>query len=350
MAKNSWIVQVSAISALCVWIGAGGCIGAGFVSAFDNASSSGMAVSGPASSEVSSSEAATTSTVMGASSGGGGGTFGEGTDGQVVLPGASDTIVITSGGDSDGDVSGGNEDMPKLDMPKSACDEAGTPDDMCWEGKSARLMFFTSGYRFRGNLMPPPELPFNELGHDNSWWADRSGVQRADQICRDVARERDYHGEFLAWVSGRDGSMPVHVASRISSAYTSKGVDYANLLFTREDGGLIAESWLDLTDGALAASIADYSQAEGDDECDKFRSMLAWTGSDVDGLAFYESTVGSMSCQGWESADEDKYAAIGSSIYLDHYWSVYGVLVGEDGCLVFPACNFKRSLYCIQIG
>ena len=135
------------------------------------------------------------------------------------------------------------------------------------------------------------------------------GVAAADASCASRAATLGFTGTFLAWIS----TPTMSPAAR----FTQTGEAY-----TRPNGIKIADSWADLTDGTLDASIST--------------SGSAWTGTAPDGTFIGNDPIG-QHCNEWTDAGTTN-GRQGSSSATDAQWTSLNDTV----------CSLMKSLYCFE--
>jgi hypothetical protein len=125
------------------------------------------------------------------------------------------------------------------------------------------------------------------------------GASLSDQKCQKLADGRGLGATWKAWISDNTGSA----AARLT---------HANVPYRLLDGTLIANNWIDLTDGALAHSI------DVDETVTRLTGPAeAWTGTDTTGAAIKFDT-----CANWSNATASlPYGYVGVSDRADYGWT-----------------------------
>ncbi len=146
------------------------------------------------------------------------------------------------------------------------------------------------------------------------------GVQGADASCQALADAASLGGTWLAFI--------------FDPTYTFANYPQAGGPFVKLDGDIVAQDWLDLTDGSIESPIDTTEYG------DSF-TVGVWTGL-FDAPAATDSW-----CYGWTSAagqcetgQLDECGGVGLSHHTDDWW---------DG---FPLdnCSVPNHLYCIEVG
>jgi cysteine-rich repeat protein len=152
---------------------------------------------------------------------------------------------------------------------------------------------------------------------------DLGGVSGADAKCNERAAAGGLRGTYMAWVTGTSSaSAPAARFARSTGPYVLV------------DGTVVAESWVDLTDGSLAHSInlTELSHLPPIPRCD------VWTGTWVDGTkATPDSDCGD--CNGFTYNLFPKCAVAGDYSSTGFGWTENG----SD-----PYCSAEGHLYCFQ--
>ncbi|HVH20470.1 MAG TPA: DUF1554 domain-containing protein [Myxococcota bacterium] len=135
------------------------------------------------------------------------------------------------------------------------------------------------------------------------------GAAGADALCASKAASLGFTGTFLAWI----GTPTTSPAAR----FTQAGIAYS-----RPDGTQIADSWADLTDGTLDASISTAGSA--------------WTGTAPDGSFIGNDPIG-QHCNDWTDAGTTN-GRQGSSSATNATWTSLNDTV----------CSLMKPLYCFE--
>ena len=146
------------------------------------------------------------------------------------------------------------------------------------------------------------------------------GIAGADDKCNTVAMEAGVPnaGSFMAWV-GDSGTWPAKRMTPSPGRYLLR------------DGTVIASSWADLVDGALAAPI---DRDETGAPLPQGSSRFAWTGVLSNGTA----SDPDKQCKGWKDEGKDQPGRRGSLDATDFTWSSAGD---------FP-CWTQARLICVE--
>jgi len=214
----------------------------------------------------------------------------------------------SSGGDeNDGSSSGGPNGVP---TPADEGDNSGTVPGSssgtttpatkpeCNGATNCERIAFVTRAKFTGNL---------------------GGLVGADQKCVEAAKAIPGLGgrAFRAWLSDSLTSARTRLPKGTSA-------------YRRTDKGVVATSFVDLSDGSVALPLA----------LDEKGVMLAadtfertvWTGTATDG------TANELTCRDWTSADLMDSALFGDSHTTDDQWTQSAT----------SSCNAQRHLYCIE--
>ena len=144
---------------------------------------------------------------------------------------------------------------------------------------------------------------------------DLGGITGADALCNQLAGGSDLPGSYRAWLSdGFEGPSTTFIRE--------EGYRYV-----RVDGEVIAQSWADLTDGALSAPI-NISESGMDAG---FTSSRIWTGTTPAGLP-----TGANWCGGWTTTSGMGWR--GRPTGTEFNWTQAGV----------GSCFVEHHLYCFQ--
>ncbi len=144
------------------------------------------------------------------------------------------------------------------------------------------------------------------------------GVMGADAKCQAAANTAGLGGIWKVWISDNLGNMP--------SSRFHHSTDTYRLL----NGNIVANNWIDLTDGSLDNSI----------NLDEFGNIFSstgqvWTGTKIDG-----SYVVDKNCLNWESNSASQLGEVGYFNYMDNKWTYWGL----KGCS--PSSGGR--LYCFE--
>ncbi len=141
------------------------------------------------------------------------------------------------------------------------------------------------------------------------------GALGADTLCQTLATANGLGGTWMAWVS--DGSTSP------AMRFVIDGGPYKRL-----DGPLLANDWIDLTDGVLAVGISTTETMVTSSD------FAVWTGTEPDGTA----TLLGDNCTDWSSAGPGS-ALFGYSTNTDGFWTSTQQTMG---------CDVPFHLYCFE--
>jgi len=147
------------------------------------------------------------------------------------------------------------------------------------------------------------------------------GVAGADEKCQSAAGNAGLTGTFLAWIADdTPGSSP-------EQRFTKNGS------YILVDGTVIADSWMDLTDGSLLNAI-------NKDESGVVRSDRAWANVKSDGSVKGSTSFDIDSCYGWRSGSAQGKGRgwLGISKATGPQWT--------DGSS--SSCQGQARLYCFE--
>jgi hypothetical protein len=182
-----------------------------------------------------------------------------------------------------------------------ACQTADQCTGTC-TGGSPHLMFVTSAVYQGGKI---------------------GGLDGADTLCQQVATTAHFTGNFRAWLSDSTGS-PL-------SRMTQGTGDYQLV-----DGTVIAHGWDDLVDGQIDHTVnLDETGAVHTGGFGCMGQISAWTGTDFDGTAYTEGTLGN-SCGNWD--DLHGYGMLGDTNQATTQWTL--------DCGI--PCTYSSALYCVE--
>jgi hypothetical protein len=134
--------------------------------------------------------------------------------------------------------------------------------------------------------------PATAFGSSGGW----GNALVPDTVCRNMAANAALSGTFKAWISTADAS-PATSFGRCSGGYELPG-----------GGGVVAESFADLTDGTLRLPIN--RNAVG-----AVLNGIVWTGTKANG------TASGLDCQGWTSAGSGTF---GRTTEIGSAWTAAG--------------------------
>jgi hypothetical protein len=153
------------------------------------------------------------------------------------------------------------------------------------------------------------------------------GISGADQNCAAVAVSVGLAGTWRAWISDSTSSP--------SAAWPHDYGPYKLI-----DGTLVANDWVDLTDGSLAHAI----------NLDESGNPLlfntsqppypVWTSTGTDGTLTMQMTANGppSNCLNWSGSSDTEYAGLGDASATNPQWTDAQLLV----------CAYSAHLYCIE--
>lgn len=142
------------------------------------------------------------------------------------------------------------------------------------------------------------------------------GLKAADKICQYRANSRNLGGTWKAWLSD-------------SKTSASSRLTHANVPYKRLDGVMVANNWVDLTDGGLQATINVTEFGV------KTLDAGAWTNTLPNGERKYTQT--SKTCYDWTTRF-DFTGSQGYDFNTNSGWTDSNTL----------ACGYSDSLYCFE--
>jgi hypothetical protein len=155
------------------------------------------------------------------------------------------------------------------------------------------------------------------------------GIEGADEKCQSSADAAGLVGTFKAWISDRTGISPA----------TNPDFTKYDGLYILPDKTVVADNWIDLTDGYLDHAIDQDEYGNSIVVPENSLESLVWTGTWFDGSPAYY-IIGFNNCYDWTlsylGGDEDA----GTISYVDSKWS-YLTTGGIP-------CEIERRLYCFQ--
>ena len=151
-------------------------------------------------------------------------------------------------------------------------------------------------------------------------------VAGADALCQGLAQDAGLTGTFRAWLSDNNSSP--------ATSWTNVSVGPYALV----DDTVVANSWADLVDGVLLASI-DLDEdgvlaGAGNDTCD-FSSNVVWTNTTQTGAL----NSGTLDCGNWNDAGSAAGSAWGLGGRTDTGWTQ--ACSGGN-------CGGSAHLYCFE--
>jgi len=173
----------------------------------------------------------------------------------------------------------------------------GQIDELC--AATPRILFLTST-AYTGNL---------------------GGVAGADAKCNARAAAAGLPGTYKAWIADGLGNSPALKWTHYNSPYV------------RVDGAVIANNWVDLTDGTLQnpLNLDEYGAVKG------YPINFAWTNTNNNGTP--RSTNANGTCVNWTNGTASYGSTVGSGQYTTNGWWVWDHS---------PGCDQTASLYCGQ--
>lgn len=182
--------------------------------------------------------------------------------------------------------------------PNEECDDGNIYDgDGCSSScvKENKIVFLTSR-TYSGNL---------------------GGLDGADTICNDLALDAGLPGTYKAWLSDS--------VTSVSERFSHAGP------YILVDGTIIADNWIDLTDGYLSHQINrdenNYSYGT---------QQNVWTNTQWNGEVKNNSDINN--CKNW-TASISSLGGYGSSSYTYYYWTDRNSEI---------SCSYSRRLYCFE--
>jgi hypothetical protein len=154
--------------------------------------------------------------------------------------------------------------------------------------------------------------------HDGNF----GGLEGADSFCTELANQAGLEGSFMAWLS----TAQVGPASRMTHFMGP---------YHLPTGVLIANNWIDLTDGVLAHPIDSDEFGELPPAAGICQGQEVWSNSNPDGTPLTQ-----LDCQGWTSAAVSSTSNAGQWSETMFPWSA-------SGC-VSITCAEMVPLYCVQ--
>lgn len=145
-------------------------------------------------------------------------------------------------------------------------------------------------------------------------------VSGADTACQSLADSAGLGGQWKAWLSTQTVS-------------TSENLCQSAVRYIKPDGTVIANEWVDLTDGTLQSPI------DMDPNGNTITTGLdVWTHTALDGTT--KGTSGSnTACNDWTTNLDTIRATIGRANVIDGFWTDNGLPM---------RCSGQARLYCIQ--
>jgi hypothetical protein len=147
-----------------------------------------------------------------------------------------------------------------------------------------------------------------------------NGVAKADGFCQGLADAKGLGGMWKAWLSD-------------TSASASMRLTHAKVPYLLLNGTKVAESWADLTDGAINHPI---DVDEGGHQLPGTAEV--WTGSDTAG-----ATLSDLNCSNWSTTSSPPNAMVGN---LTTSWTA----AYERPCDYTGATAMGLHLYCFEQG
>jgi hypothetical protein len=148
------------------------------------------------------------------------------------------------------------------------------------------------------------------------------GLVGADLFCTELAAQAGIDGTFMAWLS----TSQVGPASRMTHFMGP---------YRLPNGQLIANDWIDLTDGVLAHPIDSDEFGELPPAAQICQGQEVWSNANPDGTPLTQ-----LDCQAWTSAAVSSTSNAGQWSEAMFGWSA-------SGC-VSISCSQMLPLYCVQ--
>lgn len=180
---------------------------------------------------------------------------------------------------------------------------------------------FWGPYRivFASSLLFDGAMNNDDLDNNN-----KTGLNRADLHCQQLAEEALLEGTFHAWLSDNNGvEGHSNAADRISGPGT-------NVSFRMRNGGVVATSWEELVANGPSKAII---KNEWGDDIPEVPSWV-WTNTNNQGI----SSLGN-DCNGWTTNSLAEFGSTGVTVTAHDSWS--------DAGDTFP-CKKKLHIYCFQ--
>jgi hypothetical protein len=224
-------------------------------------------------------------------------------------------------GDGDGDGEPGDGDgEPACNPPLSLCTEecvdtssdpshCGGCDQKCVGTCADSMCFSEDGHRLVFVSSVPSDGNFG-------------GLEGADLFCTELASQAGLDGVFMAWLS----TAQIGPASRMTHFMGP---------YQLPTGELIANSWVDLTDGVLAHPIDSDEFGELPPAAGICQGQEVWTNTNPDG-----TPLTLLDCQGWTSAALSGTSNAGQWSESQFGWTA-------SGCVAIT-CSVMVPLYCVQ--
>jgi hypothetical protein len=165
----------------------------------------------------------------------------------------------------------------------------------------------------RGTIETSIEAPHHVFATSTLQTGNLGNLAGADAICQTRANAAGLNGTFKAWLS----SATTSAASRLTHGLSS---------YVLVNGTLVANGWLDLTDGTLDAPIDR-------DEFDNPAGGSVWTNSTIDGA------IDAAECLQWTSTTVGHKGQTGVAGSATSTWT-------DD--VPFEDCFQSHRLYCVE--
>lgn len=190
---------------------------------------------------------------------------------------------------------------------------------------------------------PPPNTPIPDDGHPRRMFVTSSlfdgnlgGVAGADAKCAAHASATGLTGTYLAWLSTSQTSP--------AQRFTHHPTGYALL-----DGTVVATSWDDLIDGAIAHAIdLDETGAFHDVPGSLRFAVSVWSSTDTSGnrsTAEYDDLCDDFTVGVATGSAPDRWGKLGQ-IYDSSGAQDFTDLRWTDGAVTY--CSVQAALYCVE--
>jgi hypothetical protein len=148
------------------------------------------------------------------------------------------------------------------------------------------------------------------------------GLEGADSFCTEVAAQAGLVGNFMAWLS----TAQLGPADRMTHFMGP---------YRLPNGKLIANNWIDLTDGTLAHPIDNNEFGEVPDAAGICQGQEVWSNTKTDG-----TPLNQLDCQGWTSLAVSSNSNAGRWSVIDFNWTA-------SEC-ISVTCGASAPIYCVQ--
>jgi hypothetical protein len=191
------------------------------------------------------------------------------------------------------------------------------------KGALMSVISFSVTLLFIAGFSRPTDAQVKVFVSSQVYTGNLGGLAGADAECQRLATSAGLQGTFKAWLSTTDSSPATTFSKSDTHGYA------------REDGTMIANNWVALTTGVLAApiSITEHGQTI-------LSADVVWTGTSPAGTAHPMGIPNADFCANWTttSPDYNQAVIIGTPTSTGRQWTDWRPV----------SCATTAHIYCFQ--